>query len=61
MILSFHPCFTADHQIILGDRPLNEKDLQPDSRRASGHLATRALRPGIPRMPGGRGTHVSQL
>ena len=26
MILSFHPCFTADHQIILGDRPLNEED-----------------------------------
>lgn len=26
MILSFHPCFTADHQIILGDRPLNEQD-----------------------------------
>lgn len=28
MILSFHPCFTADHQIILGDRPLNEEDRQ---------------------------------
>jgi len=28
MILSFHPCFTADHQIILGDRPLNEADRQ---------------------------------
>ena len=26
MILSFHPCFTADHQIILGDRSLNEAD-----------------------------------
>lgn len=26
MILSFHPCFTADHQIILGSRPLNEED-----------------------------------
>jgi len=26
MILSFHPCFTADHQIILGDRLLNEED-----------------------------------
>ena len=23
MILSFHPCFVADHQIILGDRSLN--------------------------------------
>ena len=28
MILSFHPCFTADHQIILGDRPLHEEDRQ---------------------------------
>ncbi len=28
MILSFHPCFAADHQIILGDRPLNEEDRQ---------------------------------
>ncbi|MBW2709041.1 MAG: hypothetical protein JRD04_07120 [Deltaproteobacteria bacterium] len=26
MILSFHPCFTVDHQIILGDRSLNEED-----------------------------------
>ena len=26
MILSFHPCFTADHQIILGSRSLNEED-----------------------------------
>ncbi|MCG6881258.1 MAG: hypothetical protein LJE96_19205, partial [Deltaproteobacteria bacterium] len=26
MILSFHPCFTADHQIILGDRSLGESD-----------------------------------
>ena len=26
MILSFHPCFTADCQIILGSRPLNEED-----------------------------------
>lgn len=26
MILSFHPCFTADHQIILGSRSLNEDD-----------------------------------
>jgi len=26
MILSFHPCFTADHQIILGARPLDEGD-----------------------------------
>ena len=26
MILSFHPCFTADHQIILGARPLNKED-----------------------------------
>ena len=26
MILSFHPCFTADHQIILGARPLDEED-----------------------------------
>ena len=28
MILSFHPCYTADHQIILGDRNLESKDLQ---------------------------------
>ena len=27
MILSFHPCFSADHQIILGDRSLNSDDL----------------------------------
>ncbi|MBN2122650.1 MAG: hypothetical protein JW821_00015 [Deltaproteobacteria bacterium] len=26
MILSFHPCFTADRQIILGDRALNDWD-----------------------------------
>ena len=26
MILSFHPCFAADHQIILGSRKLNEED-----------------------------------
>jgi ribosomal protein S6--L-glutamate ligase len=26
MILSFHPCFSADHQIILGARPLDEED-----------------------------------
>ncbi len=26
MILSFHPCFTADYQIILGDRSLNGED-----------------------------------
>ncbi|MCD6295397.1 MAG: hypothetical protein J7M20_10905 [Deltaproteobacteria bacterium] len=26
MILSFHPCFTADHQIILGARPLDDED-----------------------------------
>ncbi|MBW1799671.1 MAG: hypothetical protein JRJ85_02970 [Deltaproteobacteria bacterium] len=26
MILSFHPCFAADHQIILGSRGLNEED-----------------------------------
>lgn len=26
MILSFHPCFTADHQIILGARSLNAED-----------------------------------
>ena len=28
MILSFHPCFTADCQIILGARSLNEEDLR---------------------------------
>ncbi len=28
MILSFHPCFTADRQIILGARSLNEEDLR---------------------------------
>ncbi|MFC1820082.1 RimK family alpha-L-glutamate ligase [Thermodesulfobacteriota bacterium] len=27
MILSFHPCFTAEYQIILGDRSLNSEDL----------------------------------
>lgn len=27
MILSFHPCLTADHQIILGDRALNREDV----------------------------------
>ena len=27
MILSFHPCFTADHQIILGDRVLTREDI----------------------------------
>ena len=27
MILSFHPCFVADAQIILGDRDLNSNDL----------------------------------
>ncbi len=26
MILSFHPCFTADHQIILGSRSLGKED-----------------------------------
>ncbi|MCP4575753.1 MAG: hypothetical protein GY846_05670 [Deltaproteobacteria bacterium] len=26
MILSFHPCFTADHQVILGARPFDEED-----------------------------------
>jgi ribosomal protein S6--L-glutamate ligase len=26
MILSFHPCFTADRQIILADRALNDQD-----------------------------------
>ncbi len=28
MILSFHPCFTADYQIILGARALNDEDLR---------------------------------
>lgn len=27
MILSFHPCFAADEQIVLGDRQLNREDL----------------------------------
>ena len=27
MILSFHPCFVADHQIIMGDRRLNSDNL----------------------------------
>jgi len=27
MILSFHPCFAADHQIILGSRKPNEEDM----------------------------------
>lgn len=27
MILSFHPCLTADHQIILGDRALSREDV----------------------------------
>jgi ribosomal protein S6--L-glutamate ligase len=26
MILSFHPCLVADHQVILGDRPLDRRD-----------------------------------
>jgi ribosomal protein S6--L-glutamate ligase len=28
MILSFHPCFTADRQIILGDRDLSSNDIK---------------------------------
>lgn len=27
MILSFHPCFMADHQVILGDRELDSSDI----------------------------------
>lgn len=35
MILSFHPCLTADHQIILGDRSLNQEDFSAMAEAAA--------------------------
>jgi len=41
MILSFHPCFDADIQIILGDRPL-DKEIQESIRKADAILLPQA-------------------
>ena len=46
MILSFHPCFTADKQIILGDRKLGQDDLRLINR-ASAIILPQACKPDL--------------
>jgi ribosomal protein S6--L-glutamate ligase len=57
MILSFHPCFVADTQIILADRQLNAED-QGSIRRADAIILPQTCAPALYKTCAASGAHV---